>query len=129
MNKKSYLDQANDVMGDIREPNEKKNQKNVWLNEANTLMEVEDIYGGEEDEDIVNEPNKEEDCFLTPSGPLGSKISVSCGGKHIGEFSEETDALKAVADWQDENKFYPTIWWVSDHGNFWPIDREGNEIK
>lgn len=78
--------------------------------------------------EFINESNKpdEEDCFISSNG---FKLSVSCGGKHQGDFVEDDDALKCVNDWQKKNDWYPTIWWVSDHGNTWPIDSKGNEIK
>lgn len=68
----------------------------------------------------------EDDCSITSNG---FKYSVACGGKFINEFDEMTDALKAVEDWKEENKWYCTTWFVSDHGNAWMIDEEGNEIK
>ena len=71
---------------------------------------------------------EDDDCFYSPSGPLGSRTSVSCGGKFIGEFRSDEEALQAIKDWQDKNNYYPNIWYVSDHGNAILVDREGNEI-
>jgi hypothetical protein len=28
----------------------------------------------------------------------------------------------------EDNQFYPEDRWVSDHGNFWPVDLEGKEV-
>jgi hypothetical protein len=59
----------------------------------------------------------EEDIFFHPSGHLGSKTSVSAGGKHLGEFHSHEEARKAARAWAEKNKFYPNAWHVSDHGN------------
>ena len=83
------------------------------------------------DEGMIRESNEpeEEDITLTPSGQLGSNISVGIvGGKHIGEYEDQDAALAAVKKWMEKNQFWPTIWWVSDHGNSWPIDLDGNEL-
>lgn len=66
-----------------------------------------------EDED----KESEDDAYLSPSGHLGSKISLSIGGKHIGEFKSNDEAEDAFAAWVNKNKFFPNIWYVSDHGN------------
>lgn len=71
----------------------------------------------------------EDDYQLTPCGNLGGKTGVSQYGKFLGEFNETDDALAFVKEHMDQEQFFPTIWWVSDHGNAWPIDLEGNEIK
>lgn len=68
----------------------------------------------------------EDDCAITSNG---FKYSVSCGGKFLKECSEMDEALEAVQQWKDENKWFPNTWFVSDHGNAWLIDEEGNEIK
>ena len=38
------------------------------------------------------------------------------------------DALDFIRNDMEENQFWPGIWWVSDHGNSWAIDINGNEI-
>lgn len=71
-----------------------------------------------------------EDAYqFTPCGPLGSKISVGNQHEHIGEFVEMDDALAAVKAKMDKDQFWPSLVWVSDHGNWWYIDTDGNEIK
>jgi transposase-like protein len=72
-----------------------------------------------ENETEENEP-QEDDMYLTPSGPLGSKTSVSVEGKFLGEYNSEEEAVKAIKEWIDKNNFYPNIWYVSDHGNISP---------
>lgn len=73
----------------------------------------------EYDEDEEFTPD-DEDCYLSDSGPLGSRTSVSCGGKFIGEYKTESAAAKAVKAWMKKEKYYPSIWKVSDHGNISP---------
>ena len=93
--------------------------KTAGWDEAEEIEEIEETF----------EPNYDEDCFVSPSGTLGGKYSVSCGGKFIDEVSEFEDAMELIRSWQDKNQFYPNIWDVSDHGNFNLMDRNGNYIN
>lgn len=71
-----------------------------------------------------------EDYTLTPSGQLGGKTSVSeFEGKFVGEFDTTEDALQEIQSRMDREQFWPNIWWISDHGNSWPIDIEGNDLR
>lgn len=70
----------------------------------------------------------DDDYTLTPSGSLGGKTSVG-NGKFLGEFNTTEEALTFVRQDMEDNQYYPSIWWISDHGNEWEIDLEGNEIK
>jgi hypothetical protein len=116
------------------EPYIEKSKTESWNEfKSKKLCEFEDMEDDtenfdDEDLEMPTEPD-EEDCVLTPSGRLGSKISVSCGGKFIGEFNDESEALRAVKQWQVKNEWFPNIWWVSDHGNAWLIDINGNVMK
>lgn len=78
-------------------------------------------FEDEQDEEVEIEEEQdhsdEDDAFLTPSGPLGSKTSVSVNGKHLGTFSSDEEAEDALVAWIIKNKFAPNIWYVSDHGN------------
>lgn len=74
-------------------------------------------YKGNPEDEEIDEAD-EEDIFLSPSGPLGSRTSVSAGGKFLGEFSGDDEAEEAARKWADKNKFYPNAWQVSDHGNY-----------
>jgi hypothetical protein len=78
------------------------------------------------EDEINNEPDNENDSIVSSNG---SKLSVSCAGKFIGEFIEDQDAYDAVNKWKTNNNYYPTTWFVSDHGNAWPVDDNGNEIN
>jgi hypothetical protein len=77
------------------------------------------------EENEIDEPN-EEDCFISSNG---YKLSVSCGGKFIGEFVEDQDAFDAVKTWKDSNKWYPNTWFISDHGNYSLVDDNGNILN
>lgn len=71
---------------------------------------------------------QEDDYKLTPSGPLLSRTSVSQYGKHKGEFPTTDEALEWVKADMERSQFWPSIWWISDHGNGWMIDTDGKEI-
>jgi len=97
---------------------------------------IEEFYDDDEDalagfddkiEEVPHEADDEEDCFITDNTRGG--YDVSCGGKFISNSKEFEEALEAVKTWQEKERYYPTIWHVSDHGNKIPIDSEGNEIK
>jgi len=68
-----------------------------------------------------------EDYTLTDSRGKTSVGIVDVG--FVGEFVEVEDALQAVRDRMERDQFWPNIWWISDHGNFWQIDLEGKEVK
>ena len=70
----------------------------------------------------------EDDYTMTPSGRLGGRTSVGQYGKHLGEFDTTDEALEFIGQHMEDNQFFPTIFWVSDHGNFWPVDLDGKEI-
>ena len=77
-------------------------------------------------EEVITEPDYDNDCFISSDG---FKYSVSCSGEHIGDFVELKDAINKLVEYRDKNKYWPTMWFVSDHGNYWQIDEKGNEIK
>jgi hypothetical protein len=61
------------------------------------------------------------DYILSDSGPLGSLTSASVvGGKFIGQYRSDEDAERAVLADMDRNQFWPSVWYVSDHGNIIP---------
>ena len=78
------------------------------------------------DEDI-NEPDYDNDAFIQDVVSGGYDVSVS--QKHIGHFEEMDDSLTALKTEFNRSNFFPTIWFVSDHGNTWAVDLEGNELK
>lgn len=64
-----------------------------------------------------NEP-QEEDIVISDCGGLGAKTCVSIvGGKFLGEFEDGDEAYDYIRKWMEKNQFWPTVWYVSDHGN------------
>ena len=47
----------------------------------------------------------------------------------LGNFTEMDNALIAFKGWCKENNYFPSLYFMSDHGNLTPIDYDGNEIK
>lgn len=71
-----------------------------------------------------------EDYIVQPLGQLGEKTLVSqYEGSHYETFTEMDDALAHIWQRMDAERFWPSVWWVSDHGNAWMIDKNGHEIK
>ena len=61
----------------------------------------------------------DEDAYLlADSGPLGSRTNVSYEGKHFGEFPDDDSAIDAIRANMEDEKFFPEVWKVSDHGNY-----------
>ncbi len=69
--------------------------------------------------DTIRKP-EDDDCFIT--NVVRGGYDVSCGGKFIQHVDEMDEALQIVKDWQDRNSFYPTTWYVDDHGGISPIN-------
>lgn len=82
-------------------------------------------YGEEDDEEEQeqeqDEPEEDQpedyDGYITDSGPLGSKYSVSIEQKFLGEFDTMGEAEEALKEYCDKRQYWPNIWYVSDHGN------------
>lgn len=84
---------------------------------ADVIADLEDLIL-----DLPPEP-EEEDYVLQPSGPLGSRTTLSiAGGEYIGEYNSDDEALEEVIRRMDEERYYPAVWRISDHGN--PIELE-----
>lgn len=71
----------------------------------------------------------DDDYTFTPCGQLGGQIAVSSEIEYIGTYSCMAEALDAVTARMEAEQYWPSLWWISDHGDLWPIDQEGNEIK
>lgn len=77
-----------------------------------------------EDEEEL-EPSSE-DYIKTPCGRLGSKTCVvEVEGGFLGEFDTEEEADKAICEKMNKDKFWSTVWFLSDHGNL----RVENDFK
>jgi hypothetical protein len=84
--------------------------------------EAPDFEEGQEEEQDKPEPS---DAFFSDSGQLGAKTSVSVNNKFLGEFNEMEEAEAALKKWMEQNKFYPNVWYISDHGNISPHTLSG----
>jgi hypothetical protein len=73
-------------------------------------------------EEGVDDGPQEDDIFISPARPLGSRTSVSAGGQHIGVFGSDAEAHEAARRWSEMNKFWPNAWHVGDHGNYHRIE-------
>ena len=62
-----------------------------------------------------------DDYTMTPTGLLGSKTGVSCCGAWC-EFDTTEEALAFIRQDMEAERFWPAVWWVSDHGNSWLVD-------
>ena len=71
-----------------------------------------------EDWEAPKDEPGEDSYILSDSRPLGSRTSVSYEGKHFGEFPDEDSALDAIRANMEDEKFFPEVWKVSDHGNY-----------
>jgi hypothetical protein len=58
-----------------------------------------------------------EGAVLSVSGSLGSMTSASFGGRYLGEYHTEREALAAVATAMKKSGFWPGLFYVNDHGN------------
>ena len=94
-------------------------QTDWWKGAVDNYVRL--VARGDLEERKVNEQEdepQEGDIVKSPSGPLGSKTSVSeVEGKFIGEFSSDEEADEAIHEWMKKNKCYPNVWVESDHGN------------
>lgn len=98
------------------------------LKEENPIT-TDDIEMGSELDfaDEATEPDYENDAFI--QDVVSGGYDVSLAGKHIGHFDEMNVALYNLKTETERSNYFPTIWFISDHGNYWPIDENGNEIK
>lgn len=79
-------------------------------------------------EDEQDKPEMD-DMFISDSGPLGSKYSVSAEGKNLGEFNTEEEAVAAMQSWMTLNNYFPSIWYVDDHGGISPYTVTAKSIE
>lgn len=98
------------------------------LNEDKYPMTIDDVEPELDfSDEPTTEPDYENDAFIQDVVSGGYDVSVS--GKHIGHYDEMNVALYNLKKETERSNYFPTIWFVSDHGNYWPIDENGNEIK
>ena len=75
--------------------------------------QYDDDYPDDELSDEGDGPD-DYDAFITTKG---DKYSVSINKTHLGNVVEYDDAVDLLVNWMNKNKYYPTVWMVSDHGN------------
>lgn len=105
---------------------DKRKQERYKKNEG-AFMDLDLEFSDVEFEDDMDydEPD-EEDAFITSDGNL---LSVSVGSEHLGTFVEYDEAEEALRNWMNKNKYYPTIWFIDDHGGVEPYIMEENMKK
>lgn len=83
------------------------------------------------DADYDDEPDPENDAFLEPCGHLGGSLCLRIGtgrGAFKQTFRGEDqmdDALLAVTAWARKHNWWPTLWFVDDHGGVRAVDYSG----
>lgn len=63
------------------------------------------------------------DFTITPCGALGGKSALArIDGDFVGEFDSDNAAIEQARTIMQEERFWPDIWLVSDHGNFTRVE-------
>ena len=75
-----------------------------------------DLPSEEDFEESEIEP-EEDDIFIQSDG---FKLTVAQGGHVLGTAGEDEQAEKLAKDWMKKNKFWPSVWFVDDHGGIQP---------
>ena len=64
---------------------------------------------------------EEGDYIISACGHLGGRTAVNVVGDRVRvEFDDEVEAEAWIEDRMAQEHFYPSIWSLSDHGNFTP---------
>ena len=87
-------------------------------------LEANDIVIDEVNSDYDDEPDNENDAFITDVTKGGYDVSIS--GKYIGHVDEMDAAIELIEGWKEKNKFYPNTWFINDHGNISLMGADGN---
>lgn len=77
------------------------------------VVKVLEYYEEDEAGEEETQPDPDNDAFITSNG---FKLDVSISGKHIGTFRDEEEAEQAIKQWCEKYKYWPTVWFVDDHG-------------
>lgn len=71
-----------------------------------------------------------DDGTLAPSGPLGSRTSVSLHEvKFLGEFKDDAAAERFIRERMDRERFWPNVWKQDDHGGYTLVTIESEATK
>jgi hypothetical protein len=102
------------------------------LQEQKSILEN-SIENLEKNQTEFSEPDFDNDFFIEDVPFKGYKLSG--GGKYIDICDDIEECLKKAKKIINKDKIYydnaeitPLIWFISDSGNTWPIDLNGNEI-
>ena len=68
----------------------------------------------------ANDEMQEEDIAIEDLPRGGYNVGV-VGGKHLGHFNDRDDAENFIKRWMKKEQFFPTVWFVDDHGGAEPI--------
>ena len=68
-------------------------------------------------DDMDLEPSSE-DIVITTEGRLGCRYVAYYSGRAIATAIEYGDVETMLKTWMETNKYWPSIWILSDHGNF-----------
>lgn len=73
----------------------------------------------EEESDELEEGPDEEDVTIQDVGYLGSGTAAFQGGKQIAKLENDDydQFYEAINTWMKQHNFFPSVWYVSDHGN------------
>ena len=69
-----------------------------------------------------------DDFILEDSTKGGYNLGSEDYG-YLGNFDEMDKALEVFKNWCIEHNFNPSLYFMSDHGNYWPIDSNGNALR
>ena len=64
----------------------------------------------------------DDDYKVTPCGSLGGLYGVSQGNDFLGEFAEHDAVVAFIKARMDREQFWPSVWFISDHGNVGPFN-------
>jgi hypothetical protein len=87
--------------------------------DCNTLAILDGDERCEECAENADAEPTEEDFTITPTGPLGGLSALGrVGGKFVGTFDCDDDAVREARRLMTVEQWWPNIWIVSDHGNW-----------
>lgn len=55
-------------------------------------------------------------AVFSDCGLLGSRTALAIEGEFIGDYASFDEALKAFDNWCAHNNYWPSIYYVDDHG-------------
>jgi hypothetical protein len=89
-------------------------------------MTIHDEYDDEVDEDyqqMLSDLDTGECAVINHNG------NVFFCRQFLGQFNEHDEQIAAIKQAMEDQKFWPNIYSVNDHGNVSLLDGDGNEIK